>query len=66
MKQLTETRLRAPVAIGVAVAATIITLVSATTVRDGLALSAAIDLAIAGATILSFPGITSSNPVLAT
>lgn len=65
MTQLTDTRLRTPIAIGVIVVATVITLVSATTLRDGFALSVAIDLAIAGATVLSLPRITSSHPVLA-
>ena len=55
---------RVPIAIGVAVVATVIALVSATTSREGVALCVAFDLAIACATTLSLPGIKSNHPVL--
>jgi branched-chain amino acid transport system permease protein len=63
--KFTESLRRVPIAIGVAVVATVVLLLSATTSRDGVALSVAFDLAIAGATILSLPAIKTNHPVLA-
>jgi branched-chain amino acid transport system permease protein len=56
---------RVPIAVGVAVVATIVALLSATTARDGVALGVAFDLALACATILSWPGNRSNHPVMA-
>jgi branched-chain amino acid transport system permease protein len=56
---------RVPIAVGVAVVATVVILLSATTARDGVALSVAFDLAMAGLAILTLPGITTKHPVVA-
>jgi len=58
------TRRRAPLALAVAVVVSVVAVVSATTTREGVALSIAIDLAIACVTTLSLPDLKSSHPVV--
>jgi len=61
------TRRRAPLALAVAVVVSVVAVVavvSATTTREGVALSIAIDLAIACVTTLSQPDLKSSHPVV--
>jgi branched-chain amino acid transport system permease protein len=53
-----------PIAIAVAVIATVISLVSATRTRDGVAFSVAVDLAIACLTVLTQTGFKTSHPVV--
>jgi len=55
---------RVPTATAFAIVVTTVALVTASTTRDGIALSVAIDLAIACAVALSFPGLKSGHPVL--
>jgi branched-chain amino acid transport system permease protein len=61
----TWTRQRTPIAIALAVVATVISLVSATTTRDGVAFSVAFDLAIACLTALTRTGFKMTHPVVA-
>ncbi|HEY5439351.1 MAG TPA: branched-chain amino acid ABC transporter permease [Acidimicrobiales bacterium] len=56
---------RVPTAIAVAIVVTIITLATASTTRDGIALSVAIDLAIACAFAMRVPGLKTGHPVVA-
>ncbi|HEY5093239.1 MAG TPA: hypothetical protein VII60_08230, partial [Acidimicrobiales bacterium] len=56
---------RVPTAVAFAIIVTIVALVSASTTRDGIALSVAIDLAIACAFAMSFPGLKTGHPVVA-
>jgi len=56
---------RVPTAIAVAILVTIITLATASTTRDGIALSVAIDLAIACAFAMRVPGLKTGHPVVA-
>jgi branched-chain amino acid transport system permease protein len=58
------TRQRLPVAIALAVVATVISLLSAATTRDGVALSVSIVLAIACLTALTESGFKTSHPVV--
>ncbi len=58
------TRRRVPIAMGVAVVATVVALVSTTTSREGVALSVAFDLAVACGLILSLPSFKLSHPVV--
>jgi branched-chain amino acid transport system permease protein len=53
-----------PIAIAIAVVATAISLLSATTTRDGLAFGVAVDLAIACVTALTQPGFRTGHPVV--
>jgi len=62
--RLDWTRRRAPIAMVVAIVATVLSLVSAATTREGVALSIAFDLAIACVTTLSLPDLKSSHPVV--
>ena len=55
---------RVPTATAFAIVVTTVALVTASTTRDGIALSVAIDLAIACAVALSFPGLKSGHPVV--
>jgi branched-chain amino acid transport system permease protein len=61
---LNGSRLRVPIAIVVAIVATVISLVGTASTREGVALSLAFDLAIACATVLSLPDLKSSHPVV--
>ena len=61
---LTSTRHRVSIAIAIAVIATVISLVSATRTRDGVAFSVAFDLAIACLFALTQSGFKSSHPVI--
>src|SRR5580704_6978572 len=58
------TRQRLPVAIALAVVATVISLLSAATTRDGVALSVSFVLAIACLTALTESGFKTSHPVV--
>ncbi len=53
-----------PIVIGIAVVATVMSLVTASTTRDGVALSVAIDLAIASLIALTWSDFKSSHPVV--
>jgi branched-chain amino acid transport system permease protein len=53
-----------PIALGVAIVATVISLVTASTTRDGVALSVALDLAIACLVALTRTGFKNSHPVV--
>jgi branched-chain amino acid transport system permease protein len=55
---------RVPTAVAGAIVVTIVALVTASTTRDGIALSVAIDLAIACAVTMGFPGLKTGHPVL--
>ncbi len=61
---LTWSRQRFPIAFGVAVVVAIVALLSATTIRDGVAISIAIDLAVLCLTALTQNGFKTSHPVL--
>ena len=60
----TWVRQRVPIAIAIAVIATVISLVSATRTSDGVAVSIALDLAIACVAALTQSGFKSSHPVV--
>jgi branched-chain amino acid transport system permease protein len=60
----TWTRQRVPIAIALAIVATAISLVSATTTRDGVAFSVAVDVAIACLTALTQASFKTSHPVV--
>jgi branched-chain amino acid transport system permease protein len=60
----TWTRQRLPIALALAIVATVISLVSASTTRDGVAFSVAGDLAIACLTALTTAGFKVSHPVV--
>jgi branched-chain amino acid transport system permease protein len=62
--KLDLTQRRIPIAIAIAVVATLIAVLSATTLREGVALSIAFDLAIACLTTLFVPGFKTSHPVV--
>jgi branched-chain amino acid transport system permease protein len=62
--KLSSSRQRWPIAIGAAVVATVIALVGATTARDGVAISIAIDLALVCLTALTQNGFKASHPVV--
>jgi branched-chain amino acid transport system permease protein len=63
--KMTLAGVRIPVAVVAAVAATVVALVVASTTREGVALGIAFDLAIACATVVSWPGLKASHPVVA-
>jgi len=62
--RLAATNRRVVLALGVGVVATVSALVGTSTLRDGVALSLALDLAIACGTFLSLPGFKLSHPVV--
>jgi branched-chain amino acid transport system permease protein len=62
---LTSFRQRVPIAIAIAIVATVLSFVTASTVRDGVAFSVAVDVAIACLTALTRTGFRQSHPVLA-
>jgi branched-chain amino acid transport system permease protein len=62
---LARTRQRVPIAMVVALVATVLSFVSATTTKEGVALSIAVDLAIACLTALTQAGFKANHPVLA-
>jgi branched-chain amino acid transport system permease protein len=62
---LTGTRQRVPIAIAIAIVATVISMLSVTRTRDGVACSVVLDLAIACLTALTQPGVKMRRPVVA-
>lgn len=62
--KLFAARYRVPIAIAVAVVVTIVAIVSASTTRQGTALSVAFDLAVACVVVMSVPGFKASHPVV--
>jgi branched-chain amino acid transport system permease protein len=60
----TSTRQRIPLAVALAVVATVISLLSASSTRDGVAFALAVDLAIACLSALTLSGFKASHPVV--